>query len=48
MINDQALLHLLGRLEHENVTLKDALAKSQERVKELEAEGADRVTQDRG
>jgi hypothetical protein len=48
VINDQALLHLIARLEHENVTLKDALAKERERVKELEAESADRVAQDGG
>jgi hypothetical protein len=41
MINDQALLHLIGRQENEIVTLKAALEKAVERIKELEAEKGD-------
>jgi hypothetical protein len=41
VINDQALLHLIGRQEHEILRLKAALEKAVERIKELEAEKGD-------
>jgi hypothetical protein len=37
VINDQAILHLIGRQEHEILTLKAALEKALERIRELEA-----------
>lgn len=39
MINDQALLHLIGRQEHEIVVLEEKLRRALERIRELEAAG---------
>lgn len=36
MIDDQALLHLIARQEHERVVLEARLQKALERIRELE------------
>lgn len=46
MINDQAILHLIGRLEHENVALREELRQAAEKIRALEAERADRPDTD--
>jgi hypothetical protein len=37
VINDQAILHLIGRQEHEIVLLQEKLRQAHERIRELEA-----------
>lgn len=47
MINDQAILQLIGRLEHERTVLLAERAKDKERIAELEARLAERAESER-